>query len=413
MNPHIQRALLLFQQDRYTEAEKELMQALAQNPNDGSAYALLAVCYTQLEEHLEESIVIAQQAISLEPNNPYFYSVLCRTYLANQDLTEAEKAIDQAIEMDPMDSDFQFLKAAILFDKKNWQGSLNAAEQSLNLDPENVDAMNLRSMALVKLNRKQEASETADFALHKSPESSSAHTNKGWALIELGEYDEAFTHFKEALRLNPNNNFARSGLKEAIKAKNIVYRGILKYFLWIAKLSERNQWAFIIGAYVIYQIILALADRFPNLTPFFYPLIFLYVIFAFSTWIAVPVSNLALRLHPLGKYALDEDENLGANLVGTTLFGSIISLVAYYLTGIEILLLLGGWLGLLTLPLGGTFNSTVAGTKGRRNLSLYTGGLAIVGLLGILIPSFFETALPIFAIGIFVFSFVANRLSMG
>ena len=413
MNPQIQRAVILLQQDRYKEAVKELRQALAHNPNDSDAYGLLSVCYTQIPEHVADSITMAQQAISLEPNHAYFYSLLCRAYLANENLQEAEKAIEQAIELDPMDANFHFLKAAISYDKKNWEGALSAAEQSLALDAENVEALNLRTMALIKLNRKQEAVDTVDFALKQAPENPSAHANKGWALIEIGEYDEAFTYFKEALRLDPNNQFARSGLKEAIKAKNIVYRGILKYFLWVAKMSERNQWGFIIGAYILYRIILWLAESYPEYSFIFYPIVAFYIIFAFSTWIAMPISNLALRLHPLGKYALDDDENFAASLVGFFLLGSVLSFIGYFALGLELLLYLGGWFGLMTLPLGGTFTSTQEGTKGRRNLILYTSFIGIAGLLGIFIPSFFETAIFIFAIGIFVFSFVANKLSMG
>jgi len=99
---------------------------------------------------------------------------------------------------------------------------------------------------LVKLNRKQEAADTMDYALHRAPQSSYSHANKGWVSIEKGAYEEAITHFKEALRLNATNAYAKAGLREGIKAKNFLYRGVLKYFLWLGKLQAKYRWAFVI-----------------------------------------------------------------------------------------------------------------------------------------------------------------------
>ena len=51
MSPHYDRALLLYQQSRYDLAEQELRQALANEPNDAFAHALLALCLCHRKDY--------------------------------------------------------------------------------------------------------------------------------------------------------------------------------------------------------------------------------------------------------------------------------------------------------------------------------------------------------------------------
>jgi hypothetical protein len=46
------------------------------------------------------------------------------------------------------------------------------------------------------------------------------------------------------------------------------------------------------------------------------PLIIAYIVFAWFTWLAQPVFNLLLRLHPLGKHALSVDQWRETNWIG-------------------------------------------------------------------------------------------------
>ena len=287
-----------------------------------------------------------------------------------------------------------------------WADALTQIDQGLALAPAHVQLLNLRAQVLLKLNRKAEARQSLDYALQEAPDNSYSHANMGWAAVEQDRYPDAVKHFQEALRLDPTNDFARNGLKEAIKAKNYLYRGVLKYFLWLGKLQERGRWAFIIGLYLIYRLALYLADTYPSLSYILYPVVAIYVLFAFSSWIAAPVSNLFLRLHPLGKHALDADEKRASAITGLLLLGSILSLIAFYFTDSDHLLYLGGLLGLLLIPIGGTFG-TQEGGPARRKLWYYTGALVVVGVLGLV---FIQQTLflILFALGIFGFGWMAN-----
>lgn len=415
MNPYFQRARILFEQHRFVDAEKELLTALANDPNDLECNNLLAFIYAE-QGKKSEALEAANRTIGLAPDWSFAWYTFAYANWIQQSKVSTDKAleaIDQAIHLEPRHADYHYMKGEINFSRNNWQLALDSAEEALALDAENVGALNLRAKSLVKLNRVVDANETLDFAIHQNPENPNSHANKGWALIEKGEYDQALVHFKEALRIDPNNKWAKEGLKNAIKGKNVLYRGVLKYFLWIAKQSRKNQWLFIIGAYVLYQIVIQLSQTYPALAPVAYPVIGAYIAFAFSSWIAVPFSNLFLRLHPLGKHALSRFEIIGSNILGGFLFGGLLCGLSYLLTGFSVMLLLCVWFLMMSLPLGGTFSSSDphSGTKRLIGLTTFIGLIGLTGIVGLELlnnEQLFNLCLSAFGLGILGFSFLAN-----
>ena len=409
MSMHMERGKILLQQGRIDMAKKELRLELSQNPNNAYAMGLLALCYSRSKEN-QEAVQLIENAIGLEPNNTYLFYLQSHIYLQANRIEDAKAAANNGLLLSPNEPSLFQVKGAIALIQDDWEEALSYAEKGLELDPENVDLVNLRARALIQLNRRQEASSTLDYALHKSPEDPLAHTNKGWVAIENDNYDEAVTHFREALRLSPTFNFAQTGLKEAIKGKNIFYRQILKFFLWTNKMTNQGRWQLLIGAFIIYQIIVRLAESYPGIAPLLYPFIIGYVVFAFSTWIARPVSNLFLRLHPLGKLALTDDEKLASNIVGGFLLGGVLNIITFFITGFEFWLLFGVWFILMLIPLGGIFGMK-KDSKARKYLMMYGGGLGLSGLLFLFFPQI-EIFAYIFLLGIFFFGFAANYLVM-
>ena len=307
----VERATILLEQNRTKEARAELEKALALDPSEPGVLLLLSECYIA-DSKGEKAIKFAKQAVELDPEEGVYLYVLARAYIVADDSKNAKQAIDSALRLEPTDADFNFVRGNLDFDDKNWQQALNWAEKGLEHEADNINCLNLRNMALVKLNRLDEANEAINYALSQEPNNSFSQTNKGFNQLELGNYDEAVTHFREALQQDPESEYAKEGLKEAIRGKNILYRGVLRYFLFMQKLSNKAQWVVIIGLYVGYRILNKLAKSIPEIAPFVMPVLIAYVVFAFSSWIGHPVANLALRFHPLGKLALTKDEKLAS-----------------------------------------------------------------------------------------------------
>lgn len=416
-NPLFERALLLLETNRYAEAEEMLMKGLGENPQDSLALTLLAICRLN-QDKKKDALTASQQALAIAPDNPFVLTTHGRALLVNNQIDAARRSLQGALQSDPTYADAFSVLAQIEYHERRWDMALLDAEKGLELEPENQTLINLRAMALVKLNRSAEAAETMDFALHNNPEDSYSHSNKGWVKIEQGNYEEAVASFLEALRFNPNNEHAREGLKEAIKGKNWLYRGVLRYFLFMSKLSSGNQWLVIIGMYVAVRFLRVIAEENSALQPYIAPILLLYMVFVFATWIGQPLSNLILRLHPIGKHALTDDEKWFSNIVGVFLVSGLIALAASYTisgtpeTSTE-MSILGITLLAMLIPIGGV-SSMPEGTSARKWLGIYAIAMFVCGPLMQLVTvltgiTFINGGLlGIFALGVFLYGWVAN-----
>jgi tetratricopeptide (TPR) repeat protein len=354
MGVHLDRALVLFGQTRFDDAEKELRQELAHEPECPMTHAFLAMCLSKREDY-RQATEMARRAVSYGPDMPFSHYALAGVLSDRERFEEAEEAIDEAIRIDPEDADYRALRANIRYNQKRWRDALAAAAEGLAIDAEHVECNNLRAMALVKLGRNAEAGATIESALAHEPENPFTHANQGWALLHQGDHKKALEHFREALRLDPELDFARAGIVEALKARNILYRLMLRYFLWMSRFSGKVQWAIILGGYIGYRVILSLGETYPAVRPYAGPVQIAYISFALFTWIADPLFNLLLRLDRFGRYALSRDQIVASNWVGLCLLGTLGAVIAWLVTGDDHLGLSALSWGLLLVPVAGTF----------------------------------------------------------
>ena len=407
-----ERAYLLLQQSRHDLAEKELRGALAENPNDGISHALLALCLAE-QDKAQEAEHVAREAIRLEPDESFTHYVMAETLIGLGRYDRAEEAIRTALRRAPGDPDYFATLGLIHHHRSEWKDALEAAERGLMMDAEHVTCTNLRAMALNKLKRRVEADDSIAAALARDPENPLTHANRGWSLLEQGQHKRALESFREALRIQPDFNWAREGILEALRAKSFLYRMVLKYFFWMARLSARAQWGVIIGLYVAYQILRGIARSQPQLAPLITPILLAYVAFALMTWMAVPLFNLTLRLNRFGRLALDRPEIAASNWVGALLFVGIALLIAGAVVQAELFLAGLGCI-LMVIPVSGTYRARRP--KQRRMLGAYTVSLAGTGLAAAACYSFNESVatglIGIFFLGIFLFSWIANASFM-
>jgi tetratricopeptide (TPR) repeat protein len=425
MNQNFHRAVLLLQQSRHDLAEGELRQALAAEPGDAHAHALLALCLAHGEQ-FKEATEEAQQAIHLAPDFSFAHYALARILHDRAREDEAIPAINEAIRLDPSDADYLALLAQIQLAERRWPAALEAAEQGLQHDPEHVACTNLRAMALVKLGRKAEAGMTIDSALAKNPDNSLTHANQGWTLLERGDPGKALEHFRESLRLDPDNEWARHGIVEALKARNIIYALMLRYFLAMSKLSKGAQWGIIVGGYFGNQFLARIARSNPDWAPWILPIRILYVCFAVMTWIASPLFNLMLRLNRFGRLALSREQIVASNWIGACLLLALLALTGWAGFGFKAEWLLTALVfGFLVLPLTGVFQCA-AGWP-RKVMAAYTGiiagaGLAVVMLIFLIgtrpraelqqLERWCDSSLNVFLFGAVGSAWVANFLMM-
>lgn len=391
---------ILIQQKRYSEASKIVSDLLSEDPTDIQNLALFAEILNQQGFH-EKAHKVIDSAIGLGPDYPTLFYIKASIFADENKLQGAEKMIHQAIQIDPHDADFFGFLAQIYLIKKQFQKALDYADEALALDPENISALNSRSTALQKLKRKQESFETIEGALREDPNNAFTHANYGWGLLEQGEHKKALEHFKESLKHDPTFSYAQSGILEALKAKNPIYRLFLKYAFFMGNLSTNYQWGFILGIYFATRILNSIAKSNEEIQPFITPIVVVLSVFAFSTWIIRPISNLFLRFNVYGKLLLDRKEKLSSSFVAITLGASLIGLLFYFVLDDERFLSVAAIGAALMLPLGIVFEPT----KQKNTLPITVSILVLIGI-GAIIQTFISGELMNYLSTLFLFSFI-------
>jgi tetratricopeptide (TPR) repeat protein len=242
MPDHFQRSQLLINQGRYDLAEKELRQLLSAEPDYASAHGLLAVCLSEKKQQ-EEALKEIREAIALSPSHSGFHYIHAGILRDQNALEAAKKAILEAMRLDPEDADCYARLASIQYDQSKYKEALKSAEQGLSVDAEHVWSMNMRLLALIELGRIAEAEAEVNGTLAVAPDHPFPHTVKGWVMLHQNQHAEAMESFTEALRLKPDGEWARLGLLETLKARNGLYRFILRLDLWRSRLSTGQRFA--------------------------------------------------------------------------------------------------------------------------------------------------------------------------
>ncbi len=401
----IERARQLIETNRYSEAEQNLRTLLSEDANNLEVISLLAICQAEAGK-LDEAIKLIKSAISQDPSNPYFLYIYATFLLREEKSKEAEKIIRSAISFNPTNADFYGLLSMIKIDQRDWNEALKYANEGLSFDSDHLSCLNARSTALLKLDKKEEAYATIKEALDHDPENDVTHTNIGWGLLEKGEHKKALEHFREALRINPHSAYAKAGMVQGLKARYWFYRIFLQYAFWLNNFKSKAQWAIIIGLYIGFRILNSISESNPELSIFIKPLVVLYMIFAISTWIITPLSNLFLRLNVYGRYALTEDEVTSSNFTGVAFLIGLVGGVSFLFTQnyfFVVLMIFG--IGMM-IPLSAMLNPTKKSS--RTVLVAYTAAL---GLVGILMLGFGGALLAqIFVFGIVAFQFLSNAM---
>ena len=398
MNVHLQRGNLLYEQERFAAAEGEFRLAAAADPDAPEPHAMLALALVQ-QERWEDATTEARESVGLAPDWSFAHYVHAKVLYDRHRMKEARAAIAQAIELAPTDADAHTLLAAMHLDESRFADALRSAETALEHEPEHTGGNNLRAMALVKLGRRAEAGATIDSALARDPGNAVTHANQGWTLLESGERERALEHFREALRLDPDNDWARQGIIEAMKAKNPVYSVMLRYFFWMSRLTPRTQWMVILGGYFGNRALGVLSDANPSLDPIVTPLQFLYLTFVFLTWTAEPLSNLLLRLDRFGRLVLSPEQVRSSNWVGATLALALAAAAAALVTRDGAWVILAFGCAFMLIPISAIYKAAEGWP--RRVLTIYTVVMALAGLTG------FGMVYFVMLIGV---SWVANAL---
>jgi len=412
---YIERARLLLKQKRYRDAEQHAAAVLQHNPDDADALQVIGHCRLDTGNY-QDATKLFERCLSIEPDDDYVHYLMAFAFYKTKATEKATSFLQSAIRLNPYASGYHGLFAYIMLDQNRYDDALQKANEGLAVNAHDLTCLNARSNALFRLKNKEAAFDTIREALAVDPDDDFTHTNFGWHFMEAGKHKQAREHFRQALRINPDNERARIGYKESLKANLPPYRWMLMFSLWLSNKSKTGRWAVIIVIWASVRLLSGVSDA-AGYGPLAYILIGLYILFVVFSWVGTSIANIMLLLGREGKYVLTKAEKLVAASVGaclllaiaTAVFGSKLPTVKdgsqYYIALIFVT---------LTLPVS-RFEH-IDRLKTKAYVWWYTIGLTVLGIISamaMLIAGFGNTQLMLmyaYLVGIIIYTWAYSAV---
>ncbi|HQU70834.1 MAG TPA: tetratricopeptide repeat protein [Calditrichia bacterium] len=376
----IQKAQFLLEQQRHGDAENLLREGLGRDPENPLLMVMLAVALLgrELPGAAEAALL---SALDLDAEMPYAYYVLSLVQLHRGESDAALNSIIKAISLDPVAPEFYALRASIQLEKGQWQLAEESARRGLALNPRHVGCLNVLGMALNASGQPESAETVMRSALSHNPLHAESHANFGWTQLRANQPRAALASFQEALRINPNSENARTGLLQALNARNPLYRMLLRYFFSMTGLTLRRRWILVLVALGLVQLLWAVQKISPVLAPWALGALVFYGLFLILSWSGGELFNLTLMFHPLGKHALSREERRLSLVIGLLFLGGVLLTGAGLWWEHYALTLSGIGLVMMMMPVSGASRVTRPGK--RRVLGFLLGLAALLWTVGL------------------------------
>lgn len=370
------RGLHLLNLGRYEDAAAFFREAISGNIENAGAYANLARCLVGMDGKDKEALDVIDQAIKLEPEESYYFSLRSSILVDLNRRAEALSAAKEAVTLDPDDPMAHASEARAHMARERWKEAEMAARRALAIDGDHSYAQNILAAVLRLQGRLDENEIAVEKLLADDPEDEMAHVNAGYSALHRGDHKKAEVHFREALRIDPGFESAREGLIASFRARSWFFRKYLSYCFFMTRFTEGNRWVIIIGLYLAVRFgRAALAQVHPLLAVI---LGVAYLIFVLWVWLANGIGSFIILSDPMARYALRRRDKLEAYFVGGGFFGGILLLFLGGVFSAVPLLIAGATLLLGAIPASLTF--TNESSKGRL---LFGGVFSAVYLFGI------------------------------
>ncbi|MDQ1090042.1 tetratricopeptide repeat protein [Siphonobacter sp. SORGH_AS_1065] len=343
----LERAQKLIDLRRIKDAIQILNQILVKEPENEEI--LLWLTYAYMQDHqYQNSLTFSEKVLSVAPafSTAYYYRALS-LYNLNR-YQEASVDLGEAIRLEPMQASYYGLLGTIYYESKILDKALDLASQGLTIDPENTYCLNLKVQVLTKLGRIEQMRSGIKESLSIDPLNTYSHTVAGWSLLERGKPSEARKHFAESLRVNPANQNAQKGMKEAVKAKNPIYRAYLNYTFW----SEREELGLqgLIGS-IVSGLLPALRKDHVEWLLLFATIGGLIFIISYVFWIIRPLGYLILESDKWGKLVLEKRQKYIAYSMALMYSIGLLAFILYYYLPSYAWLLLGAYSLFIIIPI--------------------------------------------------------------
>jgi tetratricopeptide (TPR) repeat protein len=186
---------------------------LAKDPSS-LVFATLADLYRKAGR-IPEAVALCREGLARVPHYTTARLVLAKTHLAAGDLDAAQAELTAIIDLRPRDAECHRLLAEVHRKRGDVDGAVLHLESAIRLDPGDRDAK-----AALRLLRGTTGGEAETGVARVLRDDVFATVTFGEACFAQGLIDEAADVFARLLRRDPDNQRARDGLEQTLRARS-------------------------------------------------------------------------------------------------------------------------------------------------------------------------------------------------
>ncbi len=226
--------------------------AIGQDPENGDLFQLLASSQFHQVDGEQRAIQSIDQSIRLVPENAEAFALKAHILVALKKPADALKAADQAVGLDPYLSMAFTAKTLCLLSLSRWRDAEESARHALSLDPDDVIAANFLAQALRLQNKMRENAGADSLRVRrKDPRIRLLIQMLAGPLSRMVIASKPKALFRGAAP-RPERSQCPRRHAGSFQGSISFYRAYLSYCLYVQRLSERFQFAVIIGLFRIY-----------------------------------------------------------------------------------------------------------------------------------------------------------------
>ncbi len=183
-----------------TQAIKETLEVIKQDPNNLDAYWTLASAYQDLREY-DKAIAAYQKIVELDPDNLDAYTKLGILHTKQNDHNAALEVFRKVVELDPNSAEAYNSLGLALDRTRKYKEAIVAYQKAIELDPSDAKTYDALGRLLLNHRRADEGFAAFRKSLELKP-SARKYKSLGSDLSSKRRYDQAVAAYRMALQLD-------------------------------------------------------------------------------------------------------------------------------------------------------------------------------------------------------------------
>ena len=216
----MQKALALYSQRDWANAEQVCRMVLAAEPAHFDALNLLGIIAAQSDRSREAAEYLGR-AVAIRRDDAVAHNNYGNVLRDLRRYDDALRCYNRAIQLKPNYAEAHYNRGVTLHELRRFDAALDCYDRALKLNPAYAAACNNRGVTLRELKRLDEAIRSYDQALTLRPDHAATYNNRGIALQDLKRPQDALASYSQALTLQPD-------YAEALNNQGNVLRELLR-----------------------------------------------------------------------------------------------------------------------------------------------------------------------------------------